>query len=179
MERAYSLREDHPLHRWIRGLTEHTFVQRLGLGEPGIVDYLSALLIRSVATESLLPKTDPFSSSDLETLSELQKIARNGTSDIATEAFRRLGDRNLFLTGVFPESVERRNAWRSSDLKMMTITGKKAYQAAGELDRSQGPLMHRLSDCFEVCARGLREVRQAWEDESAESGGKAIWGLPR
>lgn len=178
MERAFSLRVDHPLHRWIRGLTEYTFMQRLGMGDPGIVDYLSALLIRGVATETLNPAADPFPSADLGTLCELQKIARDGSSEIATEAFRRLGDRNLFLTGVFPESVERRNAWRSGDLRMMTLTGKRAYQVAGELDRSQAPMMHRLSDCFEVCAKGLREVRQAWEEESAISRDRRIWGVP-
>ncbi len=178
MERAFSLREDHPLHRWIRGLTEHTFIQKLGMGDPGVVDYLSALLIRSVSTEELSSKADHFAAADLETLSDLEKIAREGATEIATEAFRRLGDRNLFLTGVYPESVERRNAWRSGDLRMMTITGKRAYHVAGALDRSQATLMHRLSERFEICARGLREVRQAWEEESASGSHRAIWNVP-
>lgn len=175
MERAFSLPEDHPLHRWIRGLTEHTFIQCLGLGDPRIVDYVSDLLVRCVSTDSLIAKDEPFPYASLQTLSDLQRIAAEGSSEIAKEAFRRLGDRNLFLTGVFPESVQKRNAWRGVDLKMMTLTGKRAYHVAGDLDRDEAPLMHRLSDHFEICADGLRQVRKAWEAESTLPGRPAFW----
>lgn len=178
MERAFSPGGDHPLHRWIRGLTEYTFIQKLGMGDPGIVDYLSALLIRSVSTEAISQGADPFPSANLETLNVLEMIARQGATEIATEAFRRLGDRNLFLTGVFPESVNRRNARHNRDLRMLTLTGKRAYLVAAVLDRSQELLMHRLSERFEICAEGLRNVRQAWEDESANGSYQVFWGLP-
>jgi|GEM_PF-3875961 len=39
--------------------------------------------------------------------------------------------------------------------------------------------MNRLSDRFEICAKGLREVRQAWEEESVSGSHLAIWGVPR
>jgi len=175
MDRAFTLREDHPLHRWIRGLTEHTFIDCLGLGDPTIIGYLSDLLIRSVSTDALIDKTDPFREATLETLAALNRHAQDRSSGITKEAFRKLGDRNLFLTGVYPESVEKRNSWRNHDLRMMTLTGKRAYLVAGELDSSDGPLMHRLSDQFEVCASGLREVRKAWEAESSVPGRSAFW----
>ena len=41
-----SLKPDHPLRRLFAGLTEQTFIDTLGLGDPPLVDYLSALLSR-------------------------------------------------------------------------------------------------------------------------------------
>ena len=36
--------ESHPLHRLFRGLTEHTFMTELGIGDPGLVGYVANLL---------------------------------------------------------------------------------------------------------------------------------------
>jgi hypothetical protein len=46
--------------------------------------------------------------------------------------------------------------------------GKRAYAIAAEIeggeDRPSCDLLHRLSDEFELCAYGLREIRREWEE---------------
>ena len=44
---------DHPLRRLFAGLTEHTFLTRLGLADPPLIDYLSTLLSRFVHTDAV------------------------------------------------------------------------------------------------------------------------------
>ena len=47
------LPESHPLHRLFRGLTEHTFLTELGIGDPGLVGYVAGLLARFVPEEGV------------------------------------------------------------------------------------------------------------------------------
>ena len=44
---------DHPLRRYFSGLTEQTFIDALGVADPGLVDYLSLLLARFVHIDAL------------------------------------------------------------------------------------------------------------------------------
>ena len=44
---------DHPLRRMFAGLTEQTFVEILGIGDPNLVDYLSALLSRFIHMDAI------------------------------------------------------------------------------------------------------------------------------
>src|ERR1700681_790390 len=44
---------DHPLRRYFAGLTEQTFMDALGVADPGLVDYLSLLLSRFVHIDAL------------------------------------------------------------------------------------------------------------------------------
>ena len=45
--------ESHPLHRHFRGLTEHTFLTELGIGDPGLVGYVANLLASYDLTPNL------------------------------------------------------------------------------------------------------------------------------
>src|SRR3982751_3218644 len=45
---THAIPESHPLHRLFRGLTEHTFLNELGIGDPGLVGYVANLLARFV-----------------------------------------------------------------------------------------------------------------------------------
>src|SRR5262245_36386382 len=44
---------DHPLRRLFGGLTEHAFMQSLGLADPQLTDYLSELLSRFVSMNAV------------------------------------------------------------------------------------------------------------------------------
>jgi hypothetical protein len=83
------------------------------------------------------------------------------------EYFRHIGDFTLFWTGVYPEAVS--TARRRGDpdgVLNFTAQGKRAYRIAGEDARfaEEAPVLRRLSDEFELCAVGLREVRHEWEE---------------
>ena len=49
--------------------------------------------------------------------------------------------------------------WRA-----LRMAGKRGYRKASEFDDDEAPVLRRLSDEFEVCAIGLREVRREWEE---------------
>ena len=55
--------------------------------------------------------------------------------------------------------------------------GKRAYAIAAEIqageDRPSSELLNRMSEQFELCAYGLREVRREWE-EGETSGGDGL-----
>ena len=48
-----SLKPDHPLRRLFAGLTEQTFIDTLGLGDPPLIDYLSELLSRFIHMDDI------------------------------------------------------------------------------------------------------------------------------
>ena len=49
----WSPKPDHPLRQLFAGLTEHTFLHALGVGDPPLVDYLSFLLTRFVHIDAI------------------------------------------------------------------------------------------------------------------------------
>jgi hypothetical protein len=90
------------------------------------------------------------------------------------EVHRHIGDFTLFWSGMYPESLRRVRPHQSVDAFVDYCRhGKRAYAIAAEIDggadRPSSHLLHQLSEQFELCAYGLREVRREWED--GESGG--------
>jgi hypothetical protein len=84
------------------------------------------------------------------------------------EYYRHIGDFALFWTGVFPEGVNRSRRYCKDHLVDYTIQGKRGYLITSRMDeeahRTDADLFRRLSEQFEICALGLREVRREWEE---------------
>ena len=49
----WSAPPEHPLRRLFAGLTEHAFLQTLGLADPRLTDYLSEMLSRFVGSDAI------------------------------------------------------------------------------------------------------------------------------
>ncbi len=89
-------------------------------------------------------------------------------------AYRRL---RSFWTGLYPESLQKlQGPDRRDQFVNYCHQGKKAYEIASEIEpdsevMTPSALLKRLSDQFEMCAYGLREVRRQWEspDEDSDS----------
>lgn len=155
------------IERFFSGLSEYIFESKLGVADVQLVDYLSDMLLRSVRLDSLhrvrrpngTPVTEVF-----QMLCEAEKrigLARR-------EVHRHIGDVTLFWSGMYPESLRARPSNRSPDAFIdYCKQGKRAYRIAAEIeggaDRPPSELLHRLSEQFELCAYGLREVRREWE----------------
>jgi hypothetical protein len=93
------------------------------------------------------------------------------------EVHRHIGDFTLFWSGMYPESLRRIRPHESADGFLdYCQQGKRAYAIAaridGGADRPSSDLLHQLSDQFEMCAYGLREVRR--ELEEGQSGGSLL-----
>ncbi len=164
----------HPLRRMFAGITEHAFLTTLGVADPPLIDYVSLLLSRFVHTDAVTRLRD----ADGRRLTELvgmlveaEKLPADGAT--RREYHRHIGDFALFWTGLFPESVNRTQAAPCRDhVVNFTSVGKRSYYIASTFDadkfRDEAPVLRRLSEQFELCAFGLREVRREWEELASQ-----------
>lgn len=161
---------DHPICRMFAGITEHAFITTIGVADPPLVDYVSTLLSRFVHADSMFPLRDSHGHrlSELAGMvAEAEKLPPEGRT--RREYHRHIGDFALFWSGLFPESVERGNHGHCRDSRVFFMSqGKRSYHIAGTFDeeqyRNEAAVFLRLSEQFELCAYGLREVRREWEE---------------
>ena len=103
-----------------------------------------------------------------EMVIEAERLPAGGRA--RRDYYRHIGDFALFWTGVYPEAVERMRSRACKDaLVSYTAQGKRGYMLTSRMEEEQhreeeADLFRRLSDQFEVCALGLRKVRDEWED---------------
>jgi hypothetical protein len=92
------------------------------------------------------------------------------------EAHRHIGDFTLFWIGVYPEALPR---LRSPDRKDHLIDyrgqGKRAYFLASTIavespEDAPREVLSRLSDEFDLCAYGLGQVREQWQERDGDAG---------
>lgn len=172
---------EHPLRRMFAGLAEHAFFSHLGVADPPLIDYLSALLTRFIHNDSVYrlrgsagrPLTEL-----TEMVIEAEKLPAGGKT--RGEYYRHIGDFALFWTGLYPEAVERRRAG-SDSLVSYTAQGKRGYLLTSRMEEEQhhdaeAELFRRLSDQFEVCAEGLRKVREELKEIGPAPPGSGLIG---
>jgi hypothetical protein len=166
------------IERFFSGLSEYIFQSKLGVADVQLVDYVSDMMFRFVRVDSLhkvrrpngRPATEVF-----QMLGEAEKrigLARR-------EVHRHIGDFTLFWSGMYPESLRKIRPHESADGFLdYCRQGKRAYAIAAEIeggiDRPSSDLLHQLSDQFEMCAYGLREVRREWEKGPSDGNGLLI-----
>ena len=161
---------EHPLRRLFAGLAEHAFFSHLGVADPPLIDYLSGLLTRFVHNDDLyrLRGTSGQPLTELaEMVIEAERLPAGGRT--RRDYYRHIGDFALFWTGVYPEAVERMRNRGKDAFFSYTAQGKRGYLLTSRMEEEQhhdaeADLFRRLSEQFEVCAIGLREVRREWEE---------------
>ncbi len=156
-----SLDPGHPLHRLFRGLTEHTFLAELGIGDPRLVGYVSDLLVRFVPTEGVWRVRDRDGRILTEVVAMLAEADASADDQRRRDCYRHVGDFTLFWTGVFPEALGPGEP--TSRLVDYQLQGKRSYLMASTYDGEEAPVLRRLSVEFELCAFGLSRVRREWE----------------
>jgi hypothetical protein len=166
---AREVSESHPLHRLFRGLTEHTFLTELGIGDPSLVGYVAGLLARFVPSESLWWVRDSEGRRLTEVTAMLAEAESAADDDRRRECLRHVGDYTLFWTGVYPEALHKLRSTSSADhLVDYQIQGKRSYYLASTYEGAEAPVLRRLSAEFELCAFGLSRVRREWERHDPE-----------
>jgi hypothetical protein len=158
---------DHPLRRLFAGYTEHTFQARVGLADPPLIDYLSGLLSRFVHADAIF-RLRTSGGRRLEQIVDmvLEAAALPPEGRTARAVHRHIGDFALFWAGVYPEALERLRSPACKDYFVdYCAQGKRSYYIASTFEDADPPeaVLRRLSDDFELCAYGLREVRREWE----------------
>ena len=158
---------EHPLRRFFSGLTEHTFMDTLGVGDPPLIDYLSILLARFIHMDALERLRGGQSLDQVaHMLRDAQALPTGGAT--SREVHRHIGDFTLFWTGVYPEALRRlQSALNLDHFINYCEQGKRSYYIASTFEsapfREEAPVLRRLSEQFELCAYGLGRVRQEWE----------------
>jgi hypothetical protein len=165
----WSPKPDHPLRRLFGGLTEHAFMQSLGLADPQLTDYLSELLSRFVSMNAVFRLRDA-QGSPLEEVAAMLIEAEAMPPEGRTrrEYHRHIGDFTLFWTGVYPEALKKlRHAMTRDSFIDYCEQGKRSYYIASTFEeepyRQEAPVLRRLSEGFELVAYGLTQVRREWE----------------
>lgn len=141
--------------------------------DASVIDYLGELLNRYLFTRELFPLVQggrqvPLYLSDL--LDESRRVTHFQN---LFEAYRKYGDNSLFLTGVFPHSLQRRRRWSRRpkpaafvDRSYYVTTGKTFYRMASEHELAalteQRELLAKLSAYFEVYMDALNEMSERY-----------------
>ena len=176
-----SISARHPLRRLLSALTEQTFINSLGVGDPKLTGYLADLLVRFFHVDEIW-RLRSAHGKRLEEVAEMMTEAElEGRSARSTrEIHRHIGDFTLFWTGTYPEALSQfRTPLRKDHLIDYHQQGKRSYWIASQYDdepyREEAPVLRQLSEQFELCAFGLNQVRREWEKADMISGSN----LPR
>lgn len=160
---------EHPLRRLFTGLTEQAFMDSLGMGDPGITDYLALLLSRFVHMDAIYQLRN-LSGRPLTEVADMLLEASHLPPEGRTcrEVHRHIGDFTLFWTGIFPEALKRMKSILTKDHFIdYCEQGKRSYYIAStyadEPYKEEAPVLRRISERFELCAFGLNQVRLEWE----------------
>ena len=162
------------LGQFFNGVAEYVFHCRLGVADTQLVDYVSNLLCRFIRTENL-HRVRFINGKPITEVVGMMLEAKQRVGEAQREVHRHIGDFTLFWTGMYPEALREMRGFDSRDQFICySEQGKKAYYLAGTIEttRADSPceLMRRLSQQFDMCAYGLREIRREWEHGDLGSG---------
>lgn len=166
--------ESSALERFFAGLNEYIFHGRMGIADVQLVDYLSDMLLRFVRTDAM-NRVRQRTGQPVTEVVQMMLEAERRVGLARRDVHRHIGDFTLFWSGMFPESLQLQDPAEKVDGFISYYRqGKRAYAIAAEIEadesRPAGDLLQRLSEQFEMCAYGLREVRREWEERSDNDG---------
>ncbi len=153
--------QTHPLRRIFHDLVRECFRDVLPRGEAEIAAYVADMLTEFSSTEKLYPLFDEQG----RPVREIEAMLRaadpvHGTAssfDDERRLRKHIGDYLLFSAGMAP-----RNAQSPHRLQAMVRTGQESYWVVSQFNlfeyEREAPLFARLSQSFEPCMHGLREV---------------------
>lgn len=156
------------LQQYFAGIAECVFQSELGVADPPLVDYVSGLLMRFVRTDAI-HKVRNLTGRQLTEVTEMLVEANERVGTARRAVHRHIGDFTLFWAGVYPEALrEMQSTMKKDHFIDYCQQGKRAYLIASTIQTDQeeeapAPVLHRLSQQFELCAYGLREIRREWE----------------
>ncbi|MEZ6135294.1 MAG: hypothetical protein R3C53_10325 [Pirellulaceae bacterium] len=155
------------LNDFFTGLSEYVFHSQLGVVDTELVDYISQLLIRFTRVEGL-QRVRLLDGKQATEVVAMVAEAEQRLGEAKREVHRHIGDYTLFWSGLYPEALRQLKSRYSADQFVdYCAQGKRAYRIASTLGSGErstpSELLQRMSDQFEMCAYGLREIRREWE----------------
>ncbi len=165
------------LRHYFAGLSEHVFQTHLGVVDTQLTDYITDMLIRFTRSDHL-HRILHRRGTELDKMADMLLETEQDQYPDHRELHRQIGDMALFWTGIFPESLrpKPRGQTKSNQFGDYCWQGKRAYLIAsrlqtGDVENPSGAVLKRLADQFEMCALGLKTIRQQWKESAEETGG--------
>jgi hypothetical protein len=158
---------NHPIRQLFTSLTERSFLEGLGIGDFGMIRYVSNLLVDFINVDHLYrirnARGKPLDDVG-KMLLESDSRSRSSSAKREQEIRKHIGDYTLFFTGMFPESLKRRVGSLRLDYFVDYIrVGKESYLLVARIDPDVAPLFKRLSDNFDYCVVALNYVKKELE----------------
>ena len=155
--------DNHPIHSFFWTLTER------GMGQLNITDeaslrYISGLMLDFMRTEELYRGQDETGQRSGH-LTDLLELAEGTTDPLERlDHHKYLGDRTLFMLGLFPESFGRSRRALSADF--YARQGQRSYGIVADLAwlQSQPVPFRRLAESFDQYVKGLNWVKLYLQD---------------
>jgi hypothetical protein len=159
---------DHPLRQLFSALVQRTFMQHLGVHEPGVPEYVSGLLVNFIHRDAIFRLRDARGQS----LEEVAEMLLEGDVRLNANSFERerevhkhIGDFTLFWTGIYPEMLRALRApHRRDHLIDYVQQGRASYRIASTFTHGpysqEAKVLRALSEEFELCMLGLNMVRR-------------------
>lgn len=167
-----SERPEQIVHRYFAGLAESTFHSQLGVVDPNLIDYLTELLVRFIRSD-VVHRLRSVTGRPLMTVAEMAAEAAQRWGHARRELHRHIGDFTLFWAGVYPEALRQHSSAAGDQFEDYCQQGKRSYHLAAQIEpcdetQPDSLVLIQLSDRFELCCYGLREVRRQWEEGDSE-----------
>jgi hypothetical protein len=166
--------ESHPLQELFTELVHHHFDRDIGLRDPEMQDYIANVLSEFCEVEQLfkLRNANGRSLDDVgEMLLEADPVYGAAPSfDRERQVRKHIGDYTLFLSGMFPESINhyRLRRQRVENFIDFIKAGKESYYIVSKFDQFEyanlAPLFAKLAREFESCVYGLHLVKEELEE---------------
>ena len=161
--------ESHSLQALFTELIHHHFDREIGLRDAEVQDYIANVLTEFCEVEQLLKVRDanerPLDDVG-EMLLEADPIHGPAPSfDRERQVRKHIGDYTLFLSGMFPESINhyRLRRQRLENFVDFIKAGKESYFIVSKFDQFEyarlAPLFGKLAHEFESCVYGLNLVK--------------------
>lgn len=162
--------ETHPLESFFHQAVRSSFVDKLGLNDPGIVDYVTHLLCEFSEPDSLYRLKDE-TGRKVETISEMLTAADPvfGTAASFPEersARKYIGDYAMYRAGMHLDVMESAPNFEADQpaVDELIRVGKESYFIVSQFNvfeyEKEAPLFARLADSLDRCILGLALIRE-------------------
>jgi hypothetical protein len=167
----------HPLESFFHQTVQHSFVEKVGLNDPEIVDYVAHMLCEFSDPDNLHRLKDA-TGHRIENVVEMLRASDPvfGTAasfDQERSVRKYIGDYSMYVAGTQLDVVESTANFQAdrSIVDELTRIGKESYFIVSRFDffeyEKEAPLFARLADCLDRCILGLALVRDELNERRA------------
>jgi len=161
--------QTHPLEPFFQQMVRNSYDGKLGIHDAAITQYVARILCEFSESDKLYKVRDgdgrPIQSLEAMMLASDPVHGTAPSFDAERAVRKHIGDYALFLSGMYPESMDpyrKRHGQQSYD--ELVRAGKESYYIVSQFDleeyAGEAPMFRRLSGWFDRCIYGLRLVRE-------------------